>query len=563
MLHDSCDGHHRCRRFLLLFLVPVMTVLSACGGSSDSSGNGGGTYLISGTVSGTTGGGLVLSLNGDETLEVGGVSFSFGTKLPSGSGFEIIIMDSPAGHHCEVHNGSGTVGGSDVTDVEVLCRNWREAQPVPGAGTADSSVGEAEWDSGRIHPVVDEDGNAVVFWWQTHGPVRGSRYVAGSGWDPVELLGDNAYNGVLKSRQPIVMDAQGNATLLWHESDNPGSSATSLTTRASRYVKGAGWRDPADLPPVPAGPIGIYGNGGYPAAAVDVSGNVMAVWHAWHNTPVWARYDAASGVWETDDFAMMQVGQTFLFDLAVDSSQPGAFMMVWAQQNALYARRYTPASGWSTPDLITSEAGLITMGAVPGDHPALAMDDQGNAIVAWSKQEDPGSAGARGMWVSHYSPATGWNAPESIGPVGGKAVQPQLVMDAAGRAVLTWRRGEELWAASHDPDEGWYDAGQIGPADSATDLALVGEGKAQVVFTSGASVLSRRFCHEAGWGETVTVYDAGDDSGIRNGVPTISFGADGTAFATWLRRLPDGDGSDDVEYYFSRLDLPSAFIGVL
>ncbi len=59
------------------------------------------------------------------------------------------------------------------------------------------------------------------------------------------------------------------------------------------------------------------------------------------------------------------------------------------------------------------------------------------------------------------------------------------------------------------------------------------------------------------------VHSAEDGSGIVNGAPTISIGADGTAFATWLRRLPDGDGSGDVEYYFSLLGLPSAFIVAL
>lgn len=567
MLQGSCKGHHVIRRFQFSLLVPVLAILPACGGSSDSSGEGGGAFSISGTVSGMTGGGLVLSLNGNETLQVGGASFSFGTEVASGRGFEISITDSPAGQHCDVHNGSGTMGGSDVTDVEVLCRSWREAQPVPGAGNADSSVGGAGWGSGRIHSAVDGDGNAVVFWWQTRGPVRGSRYVAGSGWETAEALGDNAFNGVLRSQNPLVMDAQGNATVLWRESENPGTSSASFTTRASRYVNGAGWTETENLPAVTAGLIGVYGRGGMPGAAVDASGNVMSIWHAWTGSPMWARHESGSGVWERDAFTMMQVGSAFLFDLAADGSQPGAFMMVWGQQNDLYASHYTPASGWSPPDLITTQADLASMGSAPGEHPALAMDDQGNAIVAWSKPDDLGAAGERGMWVSHYSPATGWRERESIGPVGGsglsKAVQPRLVMDATGRAVLIWRMGEALWAASHDADEGWREAEQIAATVTGADLALDSGGRAQVLFTSGADVLSRRFSHEAGWGDTVSVHSVEDGSGIVNGAPTISIGADGTAFATWLRRLPEGDGSGDVEYYFSRLDAPSAFLAIL
>lgn len=134
MLHVSINGYHGSRRFLCSLLVPVLAVLSACGGSSDSSepdsetpppssdvdGDISASYLVSGTVSGMADQGLVLVLNDDETREVGGVSFSFDTEVASGAEYKVLIADSPEGHQCSVQNGTGTV--ADSPPGWFLCR---------------------------------------------------------------------------------------------------------------------------------------------------------------------------------------------------------------------------------------------------------------------------------------------------------------------------------------------------------------------------------------------------------------------------------------------------------
>lgn len=83
------------------------------------------TYAVGGSVSGLTGGGLVLSLNGGaQTLPVSADgSFTFPTVIASGSAFAVSVQTQPASpaQFCSVTSGTGTVASSNVTNVAVLC----------------------------------------------------------------------------------------------------------------------------------------------------------------------------------------------------------------------------------------------------------------------------------------------------------------------------------------------------------------------------------------------------------------------------------------------------------
>jgi hypothetical protein len=80
------------------------------------------TYTIGGTVSGLTGTGLQLQDNGGNTLSVtANGSFTFSTKLPSGSTYDVTVSSQPTGQTCTPTNNTGTVGSSNVTSVVVTC----------------------------------------------------------------------------------------------------------------------------------------------------------------------------------------------------------------------------------------------------------------------------------------------------------------------------------------------------------------------------------------------------------------------------------------------------------
>lgn len=80
-------------------------------------------YTVGGSVSDLTGNGLVLDLNGQQTLPVaaGSTSFVFPEPLDNGSTYLVTASQQPAGVNCLVVNGQGVVAGGNVTSVMVLC----------------------------------------------------------------------------------------------------------------------------------------------------------------------------------------------------------------------------------------------------------------------------------------------------------------------------------------------------------------------------------------------------------------------------------------------------------
>ncbi len=83
------------------------------------------SFTISGSVSGLSGTGLVLQLNGANNLGIstGASTFGFSTLVQSGSSYTVSVLTQPTSptQNCAVVNGSGTVGGGNVTNVQINC----------------------------------------------------------------------------------------------------------------------------------------------------------------------------------------------------------------------------------------------------------------------------------------------------------------------------------------------------------------------------------------------------------------------------------------------------------
>ena len=86
-------------------------------------------YRISGTVVGLTGDGLFLSTPGQNGLSVpaGATSFRFESAVPDGTAYDVKVIRQPWRQQCEVRNGTGTVAGTDIADVAIVCRaTWQQ-----------------------------------------------------------------------------------------------------------------------------------------------------------------------------------------------------------------------------------------------------------------------------------------------------------------------------------------------------------------------------------------------------------------------------------------------------
>lgn len=82
----------------------------------------GDTYTVGGAASGVSTSGLVLGLNGEETLAISGNGlFTFETELPDGASYEVTVEETPQLHDCSLQGATGTIDGADINNVVVTC----------------------------------------------------------------------------------------------------------------------------------------------------------------------------------------------------------------------------------------------------------------------------------------------------------------------------------------------------------------------------------------------------------------------------------------------------------
>lgn len=105
----------------------VCIVLTGAFVAGCNGGSGGGTppemHSVGGSIAGLSGTGLVLANNGGASLSVspGVGTFTFATSVASGRSFNVTVATQPTGpsQTCVVAHGSGTITGTDVTNVAV------------------------------------------------------------------------------------------------------------------------------------------------------------------------------------------------------------------------------------------------------------------------------------------------------------------------------------------------------------------------------------------------------------------------------------------------------------
>ncbi|HEY0096203.1 MAG TPA: hypothetical protein VGB96_17880, partial [Archangium sp.] len=100
-----------------LGLVGLAALAAACGEDKPAP-----RFRVGGTVTGLSGGGLGLQLNGTESLtrEADG-PFSFQTPLDDTSDYTVAVSTQPPEQDCTVEGGTGKVAGADVSGVQVRC----------------------------------------------------------------------------------------------------------------------------------------------------------------------------------------------------------------------------------------------------------------------------------------------------------------------------------------------------------------------------------------------------------------------------------------------------------
>ncbi len=79
------------------------------------------SYTLGGTVSGLTTGGTVALTDGRSISVTANGTYTFSSALPSGGSYNVTVGTQPTGQTCSVANAAGTIGSSNVTNVNVTC----------------------------------------------------------------------------------------------------------------------------------------------------------------------------------------------------------------------------------------------------------------------------------------------------------------------------------------------------------------------------------------------------------------------------------------------------------
>jgi hypothetical protein len=93
------------------------------------------TYTVGGSISGLTGTVTLLNNSTNSTPISANGSFNFSTAIAEGSTYAVTVGTQPTEQTCTVTNGTGTMGGANVTNVSVTCVTNNTTLSVSATGT--------------------------------------------------------------------------------------------------------------------------------------------------------------------------------------------------------------------------------------------------------------------------------------------------------------------------------------------------------------------------------------------------------------------------------------------
>lgn len=435
----------------------------------------------------------------------------------------------------ELSEPSGLALGTPATAEVVITENDGTAW---GAWQADVEIDAASGAANHAQVAFDGDGNALAIWVQEAAgrtDVWSNYYQAGIGWNTATLVEQNDVD-LFAGDPRIGFDQNGNAIAVWTQTD---AVTDSPSVWANRFEPALGWGTPERLEADPNEVLGAV------ALAVHANGDAVAAWAQFDGTyaNVFANRYTAGGGWNGPE--LVDDTDAIVADPTVAVASNGDILVVWEQSPTgvvrdIWARRFTAASGWDAPALVsTTNTGAAT-------DPQVAFDGADNAIVLWL--QNPGFD--RAVHAARHTAASGWETPVLVGP-GPDAEQHRLAVDAAGNAVAVWRRAETVngqvvltvFGSRFSPANGWENAVALSSGDAFyPSVGLRPDGHALAVwheldlsqpFSTAYSVWSNRYTVGEGWRFPEQVGSGGTLIGV--GMPTLAIGPSGEAFAIWTR----------------------------
>jgi hypothetical protein len=400
------------------------------------------------------------------------------------------------------------------------------------AWTAPATLSAAAQNALDPQVAVDASGNAVFTWRRSDGTnwrIQARARSAAGALGPVQTLSAAGQNALTPQ---VAVDANGNAVFTWRRFDG---THWRIQSRA-RSAAGA------------LGPIQTLSAAGrnatLPQLGVDSAGDAVFVWQRSDGTNwrVQSRARSAAGALATVQ-TLSAAGQNSVTpQVAVDPA--GRAVFTWERYGLIQARARTAAGALSPVQTLSPPLGGPYYKSA--NSPQVGVDAHGNAVFAWSFY-DQGYGPPRGASrvqararsvAGALSPIQYIMSPGAGG--GGCGCDPQVAVDPAGNAVFSWALlsdylGQFRWVEVRARSA----AGALSPIQSLTpkagqeagidpQIGVDAAGNAVVTwhFESGISAQVRSAGGALGPLQTFPV------SGV-NPLPQVGVNGAGAAVVTW------------------------------
>lgn len=224
----------------------------------------------------------------------------------------------------------------------------------------------------------------------------------------------------------VTLDAQGDAMAIWTRFEQESLKPTEEVVQTAWRPASAGvWQKPEDRTEK-----GGFSNSG--AIGLDASGDAVAAWLHREGVVEVTRASvrpASTGTWALPQTISTGTQNPTAPLLAVDPQ--GDAFAIWHQVNAVEVTVRPASSGaWQPPQELAQFA----------SQPSIALDQRGDAIATWQE-----FSGSFEIQARTRSAATGvWEAPLTVAPpiYQTGTQQPQVALDDQGNAVAGWLREE-------------------------------------------------------------------------------------------------------------------------
>jgi hypothetical protein len=364
----------------------------------------------------------------------------------------------------------------------------------------------------------DPSAKAVAAWPSALANVSISRYIPGKGWEPATTAGISTGGG----RPAAGIDAAGNVIVVLSSFD-PLPLTRSFSAR--HYTNGL-WGAPTEL--LPYRPVSA------PEIAVGTNGHAVVVWSEFVGSQngVWARRYTPEDEWSTPNEQISEPGTARNPHVAVDAT--GNALVVWEDETSgsqnIGANYYIAGqNAWRGPELIDeSDEGEVSL-------PKVAMNAQGNAMVVW-QQNHP--VYGRSIWAKPFTPGSGngWGTATVVNEEVIDEFEPQVAVNANGDAIVAWRnQSGEIWARPFTQGE-WGAPTPIGLGGYSPHVALDPAGNALVVWrderAGSGTIFAARYTVANGW---VGERQISQTMGTQIGHPAVFIDNEGAGFALWMQ----------------------------